>query len=231
MNIFKKLLPFIIILFFSFWTIKPLFNTGFFPMHDDTQVARVFEMHKSIADGMIPVRRVSDLGYGYGYPIFNFYAPFAYYIGSLFMFLGFDALIATKLMIGLGTVLAGFFMYLFAKEFWGKNGAVVSATLYLFAPYHALNIYVRGAIAELWAYAFIPLVFFAIYKLSLNLKGYIGLITNSKLKTQNSKIQFKNQNFLVLCYTFAFCLLPFELLLYDRSYRRHADTNSKRLHG
>jgi hypothetical protein len=133
-------------------------------MHDDTQVARVFEMGKALQDGMFPVRWVEDLGYGYGYPIFNFYAPLAYYVGGLFTLLGFDALISTKIMMGIGILLSGIFMYLLAREFWGEMGGVLSGLFYLYAPYHALDIYVRGDVAEFWAYAFIPLMFWGFYK-------------------------------------------------------------------
>ncbi|MBI2613506.1 MAG: hypothetical protein HYW62_01945 [Candidatus Levybacteria bacterium] len=164
-------------------------------MHDDTQVARVFEMGKVLRNGVFPVRIVPDLGYGFGYPIFNFYAPLAYYIGGIFMLLGFDALVATKMTMALGIVLASVFMYLLAKEFFGKLGGIISGLFYVYAPYHALDIYVRGDVAEFWAYAFIPLAFLGIYK----------VFENSKLKTQNSKLlaslklrrsgQFKIQKF------------------------------------
>ncbi len=194
MKILNKLLPILVVLTMSFWAIKPLLNTGFYPMHDDTQVARVFEMHKALTDGMFPVRWVEDLGYGFGYPIFNFYAPLAYYVGAKFMLLGLNALTATKLMIGLGTVLAGIFMHFIAKEFWGKIGGIISALLYVYAPYHALNIYVRGAVAELWAYAFIPLVFFSVYKVYENLKSY----SNSQKKL---KLNRKETTWLWVCLT------------------------------
>ena len=154
----------ILVLLLSFWTIKPFFIPGFFPMHDDTQVARVFEMGKMLSKGVFLVRWVPDLGYGYGYPIFNFYAPLAYYFGGFINLLGFDALIATKIMIIVGILLSGVFMYLLAKEFWGKVGGVLSGLFYVYAPYHALDIYVRGDVAEFWAYAFIPLMFYGLYK-------------------------------------------------------------------
>jgi len=134
-------------------------------MHDDTQPARVFEMVKSLQRGMFPVRWVFDLGYGAGYPIFNFYAPLAYYFGAIFILIGFDVLIATKIMMVTGVLLSGIFMYLFAKDIWGKIGGVVSALFYMYAPYHAVNIFVRGAVSEFWAYAFIPLVFYSLDKI------------------------------------------------------------------
>ena len=89
----KYLFP-ILILFFSLVAIFPLLQPGFFSFHDNTQVQRVYEMHRALADGHFPVRWVQNLGYGYGYPIFNFYAPFAYYIGGLSAFFV-DSLIAT----------------------------------------------------------------------------------------------------------------------------------------
>ena len=155
----------LVIVILSFWAIRPLFHSGFFPIHDDTQVVRVAQMALALKDGQFPVRWVKDLGYGYGYPIFNFYAPLPYYFGALFNLLGFDALVATKIMVGVGIILAGIFMFFLAKEFWGNFGGLVSALFYVYAPYHAVDIYVRGAVGEFWAMAFLPLVFWGIYKI------------------------------------------------------------------
>lgn len=161
----SNLIILIIIMLFGFYTVKDLFSPGFFPMHDDTQPARVQQMVKSLSDGLIPVRWVADLGYGYGYPIFNFYAPFAYYFGSIFFLTGLELLTSTKIMMGFGMVFSGISMYFLAKELWGKLGGLISSLLYLYAPYHALNLYVRGDVAEMYAYSFLPLVFLAVLKL------------------------------------------------------------------
>ncbi len=160
----KEILPFVFILIAGYIIVKPLTISGFYPMHDDTQVARVFEMGKSLMDGLFPVRWVNDLGYGYGYPIFNFYAPFAYYIGAFFYLVGNSALDGTKIMIGIGIISAGFSMYLLSKSFFGKFGGIFAAICYLYAPYHALDAYVRGDIAEIYAYAFFPLALFGLWK-------------------------------------------------------------------
>jgi len=149
----------------SFGAIKPLFHWGFFPIHDNTQVVRVAQMAQALKDGQFPVRWVADLGYGFGYPIFNFYAPFPYYVGAFFNLIGFNALVATKIMMGLGVVLAGIFMYFLAKEFWGKFGGLASALFYVYAPYRAVDVYVRGAVGEFWAMAVLPLIFLGIYKI------------------------------------------------------------------
>lgn len=159
----KIVLSSLFLIVLAYFTTKPLFTPGFFPMHDDTQPTRIFEMAKALQDGMFPVRWVADMGYGYGYPIFNFYAPFAYYSGALIHLMGFDALIATKVLIGVGFVFSGLSMYLLARTFWGEMGGIASGMLFLFAPYHALNIYVRGDLAEFWATLFVPLVFYGLW--------------------------------------------------------------------
>lgn len=177
MSLFKKLIPYILVIILSSFSILPLFQSGFFPVHDDTQVQRVYEMAESLKAGMFPVRWVSDLGYGLGYPIFNFYAPLAYYFGAKFVLFGLDALISTKIMIAFGMLFSGFSMYLLSKEFFGKLGGIVSSLLYVYFPYHAVNLYVRGAISELWGYAFIPLCFYGFYKLFKEEKYFYVIVS------------------------------------------------------
>lgn len=162
------IIPFFIIFCLSLVVVKPLFIQGYFPMHDNTQIQRVSEMGKALKDGMFPVRWAGDLGYGYGYPIFNFYAPLAYYFGGFLTIFGIDPIVATKTMMGLPILLAGVFMFFLGKEFWGRVGGVVASAFYLFAPYVALDLYVRGDVSELWAYAFIPLTVFSLWKLSVS---------------------------------------------------------------
>lgn len=187
------------VILLSLIAILPFFQKGFFPIHDNTQVARVFQMHKALEDGLFPVRWVADLGYGYGYPIFNFYAPFAYYLGAIFMFVGFKALIATKIMIALGVVASGITMYFFARKMIDDSaGAVIAAILYVYAPYHAVNTYVRGAIGEVWAYVFIPLVFYGFSQLFLTIKEESSVLSDSStLNSQNSKSLINNKKLML----------------------------------
>lgn len=160
----RQIIPSLILLVLTIPALLPVLAPGFFPMHDNTQPSRVFEMAKALTDGMFPVRWSSDLGFGYGYPLFNYYAPLAYYVGALFNLVGFNALDATKIMLVLGFIISALSMYIFAKEFLGKFSAVITALFYVYAPYHAVNIYVRGAVSEFWAYSFIPLAFWGLYK-------------------------------------------------------------------
>jgi hypothetical protein len=148
----------LVLLALFFGSVQPLLNDAYFPMHDDTQIGRVVAMGKALRAGQFPVRWVNDLGYGYGYPLFNFYAPLPYYIGGAFYALGFSGLIATKIMMGIGMVAAGISMYVLIVRFWGVAAATVAGLLYVYAPYHAVQLYVRGAVGELWTLVFLPLM-------------------------------------------------------------------------
>lgn len=165
MEKFKQIAIIILLFVLSVPIIRPLFARGFFPMHDDTQPTRVYEMAQATRDGQIPVRWASDLGYGYGYPIFNFYAPLPYYFGAFINLAGFDILTATKIMFGVGILLAGVTMFFFGRKLWGELGGLISALFYMYAPYHAVQIYVRGAVGEYWAYAFLPLLGLGIWEI------------------------------------------------------------------
>lgn len=159
---YKFWLPFFIVVVLSFPTLFPLFHEGFFPMHDDTQIVRVDQMVKALRDGQFPVRWVADLGYGYGYPIFNFYAPLPYYFGAVLVFIGFSSLVATKIMFGVGILFAAVSMFVLARHIYGTLPALIASLLYQYAPYHAIDIYVRGAVGEFWALSILPLLLYSI---------------------------------------------------------------------
>lgn len=166
-NILKQNIFLIIAILITIFAIMPLFNPGFFPIHDDEQVGRLFELNYSLESGHFPPRISQNLGFGYGYPFFNFYPSFVYYVAQIFVFLGFGYIVSIKLMIALGFILSSVFMYLFAKNHVGKIGALVASAFYLYVPYHSIDVYVRGALPEFWSFVFVPAVFWAVYRLSV----------------------------------------------------------------
>ena len=98
---------------------------------------------KALSDSMFPVRWVEDLGFGYGYPIFNFYAPLSYYFGSIFNLIGFDALIATKNNDGFRNYFDRSIYVFFCQRIVWRYRGIVAALFYMYAPYHGVDIYVR----------------------------------------------------------------------------------------
>lgn len=177
MEFLKKHWPLLLILILSGFIVWPLFLPGYFSHHDDLQVMRIYEMRKCLEDLQIPCRWVPDMGYGNGFPLFNYYGVLPYYIGALLSYiLGFVG--SAKALFLIPLVLGGITMYLLGRELFGVKGGVLSSVLYLFAPYRALDSYVRGAIDESFALAIIPLVFYFIYRLvqQRSLVNLLGIV-------------------------------------------------------
>lgn len=161
----KKTIRFALILvLISLFTLLPFFRTDFFYTQDHIFVARLHQMHKALVDGQFPVRWSPDLRFGE--PTFNFYAPLPYYIGGIFTILGMDIIGAVKLLFILSTVLSGLGMLIFLRTMFNNWSATAASILYVFAPYRAVDLYVRGALSESWAFIFFPLIFLTSLNLS-----------------------------------------------------------------
>lgn len=138
------------------------FQAGLFHVHDFTHGARIAEMTRALDEGQFPVRWSANFGYGFGMPLFNFYAPLPYFIGALFFKMGFDVITSIKLLclfINLITIIGS---YLLGRKMLGRFGGLLLASAYTLAPYRAVNLFVRGAFSEVFAMAFLPLVLFSI---------------------------------------------------------------------
>lgn len=140
-----------------------LLQPAYFGMHDDLQLMRIYQMDKCFKDGQLPCRWVPDMGYGYGYPLFNFYPVMPYYLGELIHLLGFSLIWSVKIDFILSFLVSAVTMFLLGRKLWGSLGGFLSALFYVYAPYHAVDVYVRGAMAEGWSISWAPAVFLMIY--------------------------------------------------------------------
>ncbi len=135
---------------------RSFFLGKLFFLHDFTHAARIVEMSRGLQDGDFPVQWSKNFGYGYGMPLFLFYGPFPYYIGAL-LYLTLNSVSWSILVlfsiVNIVTLLGS---YRLGKELSGYTGGVVFAALYTLAPYRAVNLFLRGALNELWAMALLP---------------------------------------------------------------------------
>ena len=142
-----------------------LLRPGYFSMHDDIQAIRLYEMERCLLDGQIPCRWSPDMTAGYGQPLYNFYSVFPYYTGVSLRIFNLQFIDIAKILFLFTLIPSGIFMYLLVKEFFGRPAGLIGAIFFLYAPYHAIDSYVRGALAEAFAITFFPLIFLSIYKL------------------------------------------------------------------
>lgn len=122
---------------------------------------------ESLKDGNLMPRWSSQIIYGYGYPLFLFAYPLPYYLASLFHVLGFTFINSLKIILAFSFIASGITMYLFIKEeLKNKYSAFISSIMYLFSPYHLVDLHFRVSIGETIAFAVLPFCFFALKKMS-----------------------------------------------------------------
>ncbi len=139
-----------------------------FEFHDQTQAARIEQFTVNLQNLQIPPRMAPDFSYGMGYPVFNFYAPFAYWVSSILSLLGLTTIGALKASFLLALIIGFVGMYLFLKEQFEEASALLGATLYVTSSIIPLEIFVRGNLAEMWFLALFPIT---LYLLMRNAQG------------------------------------------------------------
>ena len=163
LNFIKKYCIAVFFIIFLLATNYYLLNNKFFRVHDYTHAARIAEMGRALKEGAFPVRWSENFGYGFGMPLFNFYAPLPYFVGALFWLIGFDVIVAIKLLYFISSFLAMLGAFKLGKKLFGNWGGLLLAAAYVLAPYRAVNLFVRGALSEAWAMAFLPWVLYSAF--------------------------------------------------------------------
>src|SRR3989338_1815147 len=161
----NKLLALLLILIGAVIISWPLTKPGLPIIHDDQQVARLFVFDQALKHGQFPPRWVDELGFGFGYPLFVFYPPLVYMVGELFHLIGFSFIDSIKLVFFTSIFASGLAMYILVKEFWGRYAGIVSAFFYILVPYRAIDVYIRGALAESFSFVWLPVILWSFYKL------------------------------------------------------------------
>jgi uncharacterized membrane protein len=175
--VFKNKFIAAILIALSVISILALTHSGLPITHDgQDHVARIANFYQNLVEGNLVPRWAANLNWGYGHPILEFLYPLPSYIASLFHLIGFSLVDAVKIVNGLGMILSLCFMFLWLKQFLGKEPALLGAFLYTYAPYRFVDLYVRGDIGENLAFAFVPLVLYFIYKLYVTPKLRYSLL-------------------------------------------------------
>jgi hypothetical protein len=152
---------------FSLFAILPLAGPNyFFDAHDaPNTVFFLTEFDAALRDGVWYPGWATDQALGYGYPTFVLYPPLAYYAAEVFHLLGAGKVAAIKWTWTLATVGAGLAMYAYGRHTLGRQRGLLAAIVYVYVPYHLVDIYVRAALAEYCAFVWMPLSLLAFHRL------------------------------------------------------------------
>jgi len=126
---------------------------------------RVVELDQCWRDGVFYPRWAPDMAFGYGYPIFNYFAPLLYYLTELVHVVGLGFESAFKLVLIGCLVLGAWGTYALTKDFLGSKAGILAAAAYYYAPFTLREIYVRGGYAQLLAVSLMPAAFWSFNRL------------------------------------------------------------------
>mgnify|MGYP000644251292 CR=1 FL=1 len=134
------------------------------PCGDDItfHLLRTVQLDHLWSQGVFYSRLASDLGWGYGYPIFNFHPAFSYYVALLLSRAGLGLNLGVRATLGLTFPILGLGVYVLARDFLREEGAIAAAVAAMYAPYAAYNPLVRGALAEALGWALLPWALWAV---------------------------------------------------------------------
>ena len=134
---------------------------------------RTHQLAANLRAGVFPVRWMPDAAYGLGYPFFSYYAALPYYLAGTLALLGVDILTALKMTQTLGFALAALAMYGWMRGMTKNHWAAwLAAVAYTFAPFHLVNVYVRGdSLSEFYAFIFYPLILWALDEVGKSASG------------------------------------------------------------
>nr|MCU0514806.1 6-pyruvoyl-tetrahydropterin synthase-related protein [Anaerolineae bacterium] len=138
---------------------------------------RTAEMARSWEQGVFLPRWAEGMYYGYGSPVFHYYASLSYYLGAaLMLLLNLTALDALRWLIVLALFLGAAGMYSFMKQqagpAAGRLAGLLAGLAYVYSPYLVYTEpYGRGAYPEMLAFALFPLVLLAFGRLRRTGRG------------------------------------------------------------
>lgn len=159
----KYLIP-ILLIALSLPSVFQLLRPGFYEPSDLHHIADIYQMFRAFQSGQFPPRLGPDYTFGWGYPLFNFYYVLPFYIGAFWFWLIGSLTASYKFVFILSVIISIPAMYAFLKEFFGRFPSFVGTLLYLYTPYRAVEIYVRGAMGEALAISLLPAVLWILVK-------------------------------------------------------------------
>ncbi|MFN2169659.1 MAG: hypothetical protein ACK2U9_25790, partial [Anaerolineae bacterium] len=174
----------ILLLVLSSFVLIPLLAPGYFyEAHDGRHsVFYIAMFDASLADGALWPRWAMHHIQGYGYPTFVIQAPLGFYIGAFFSWFGIGYTAAAKLVWALAFYASAWGLYALVRYLvarvphppvWPEReqidpvraAALVAGLIYVYAPYHLVDIYVRGALNDTLLLAWFPWVLLAFDRL------------------------------------------------------------------
>lgn len=178
----RRLSWFILLTLLTLPALSPLFSPTPTRSADGLlHLYRLVQLDALWRDGIFFTRWLPDLAFGYGMPLFNYYAPLVYYLTTPLHWVGVPFPLALNLSLAAALYVGAVGMFYFARALLEQLadfsqadaartnlnlGALMAALAYLYAPYLLFNALSRANLAEQWALAFAPFALWRFFALA-----------------------------------------------------------------
>lgn len=148
----------------------PLYSNYILNGHDILfHVTRIEGIKNGLLSGQFPVRLHPSTQYNYGYAPSLFYPELFLYFPALLRILGVSITGTIQMfIIVINFMTAGIMYFSTYKLSKVKAIAILSSMIYVLSSYHLCDTYIRFALGETLAMAFIPLLVYGVYELICN---------------------------------------------------------------
>jgi hypothetical protein len=141
--------------------LQPLFSGQLFGADGLLHFHRLVQLDRAVRHGLLYPRWLPDLGYGFGFPLFNYYAPLSYYLLLPLRWIGLSA--QTSVLLGFAGALwaLAIAVYLWGRDLFGERAGFVAALAAVYGPYILHDVYRRGGLASVWALVWLAMTAWA----------------------------------------------------------------------
>lgn len=159
----KNFLNVCIILIVSLISVADLFMHGGRPITFDGHIhmTTMAQFATALKDSEFPVTWSNGFA-NFGLPLPLFAHQLPAYIGAIFILAGSSTISAYNLTIAIAVILSAFFFYQFLRRHVSLDAALIGTIAFTLFPYRIINIFIRGALPEILASVFLPLLLIAI---------------------------------------------------------------------
>jgi len=114
--------------------------------------------YRGLASGEIYPRWEEDTNRGFGAPTTSYYPPGVYYLTSALYAISENWMVTLLAAYLIMMAASGAALYVFVRRFLSRGASIAAIVCYMFLPYHLLDQYHRGALAECLSFVFMPLM-------------------------------------------------------------------------
>ena len=141
-----------------------LYGTKAAMLDANAHILTISQFYKALSDGEFPVMWADKFA-NYGLPLGTIAHQIPNYLGGLLTFITHNPLISYYLLILIALIGSAIGVYLLLILLVSSEAALTATTIYTFATYRITNIYVRGAMPELFMTIWIPYILIALVKI------------------------------------------------------------------